>query len=167
MRASWNFVGFLKHVLTFLVCVYICLLESRQVNKINVGYATVAKKVDVKRLKRDLWLELEQALSSRKKENAIRDDKSASSTSENEISVDQENDETFPGETEEPKPLSFQAVVSDMQKSQAQGDVTLPFYFICTLHLCNEKGLALESCGLNDFRIHGSKDAMAGILSQQ
>mmetsp|Transcript_43027 Transcript_43027/g.104050 ORF Transcript_43027/g.104050 Transcript_43027/m.104050 type:complete len:929 (+) Transcript_43027:106-2892(+) len=141
--------------------------DVRKVNKINVGYATVAKKVDVKRLKRDLWVELEQALSSRKRRNAILDDDSATSSVENKIFVDQKNDENFPEEKEEATPLSFQSVVSDMQQSQAQGDVTLPFYFICTLHLCNEKGLALESCGLDDFRIHGSADAMAGILSRQ
>jgi condensin complex subunit 2 len=43
-----------------------------------------------------------------------------------------------------------------MQSTQTQTDVTLPFYFICVLHLANEKGLALESMGLEDFVIHSS-----------
>ena len=135
-------------------------------NKINVGYATVAKKVDVKRLKRDLWVELEQLLSSKKNENAILDDDSAASLVKDEDLVDRSNDENLP-EKQTMKSLSFQSVVSDMQKSQAQGDVTLPFYFICMLHLCNEKGLALESRGLDDFRILGNADAIPEILSQQ
>lgn len=34
--------------------------EVRKVEKIDIGYATVAKKVDVRRLKKDLWSELEE-----------------------------------------------------------------------------------------------------------
>lgn len=34
--------------------------EVRKVEKINITYATVAKKVDVRRLKQDLWAELEE-----------------------------------------------------------------------------------------------------------
>jgi condensin complex subunit 2 len=51
-------------------------------------------------------------------------------------------------------PPSFQDTVRDMQATQSQADATLPFYFICVLHLANEKGLALESMGLEDFVIH-------------
>ena len=40
-----------------------------------------------------------------------------------------------------------------MEANQPQGDVTLPFYFICLLHLANEKGLRLESTSLDDFVI--------------
>ena len=41
----------------------------------KVGYATIAKKVDVKRLKRDLWSELEQTFASKRQESdGIEDD---------------------------------------------------------------------------------------------
>ena len=31
--------------------------------------------------------------------------------------------------------------------------MTVSFYFICCLHLANEKGLKLESTGLDDFKV--------------
>jgi condensin complex subunit 2 len=114
----------------------------RKVDKIQVGYATVAKTVDVKRLKKDLWSELET--------NFVTADK------ENEPDEDMEEDEESKApitDVERPKFLSFRKTVQDMEVGQAQGDVTLPFYFICLLHLANEKGLRLESNGLEDFLI--------------
>ena len=35
--------------------------------------------------------------------------------------------------------ISFQDLVCDISGEQRQKDVTLPFYFICLLHLANEK----------------------------
>lgn len=92
----------------------------RKVDKVQVGYATVAKKIDVKRLKSDLWDELETEL------------------------------ETLESET---KTLSFQNTVQNMEARKTQVDATVPFYFICLLHLANENGLRLESQGLADFNI--------------
>ena len=105
--------------------------DIRKVDKIHVGYAMVAKKVDVKRLKKDLWSELECKMED--------DDEKQGDDKE---------------ETEKPL-LSFKETVQEMEKQgQSQTDVTLPFYFICLLHLANEKGLALESTnGLHDFSI--------------
>jgi condensin complex subunit 2 len=101
--------------------------DVRKVDKIQVGYATVAKKVDVKRLKKDLWSELETN-----------------------FELEEENY----SEKENNKPvLSFKDTVSEMETHKSQSDVTLPFYFICLLHLANEKGLRLESQGLGDFLI--------------
>lgn len=34
---------------------------------------------------------------------------------------------------------SFQDLVCEISSGQRQKDVTLPFYFICLLHLANEK----------------------------
>jgi len=120
----------------------------RKVDKIQVGYATVAKKVDVKRLKKDLWNELEAAFAS----VPVNKEKDA------------DEDESKEAETpavvqEELKCLSFKETVADMEANQPQGDVTLPFYFICLLHLANEKGLRLESTSLEDFIITSDKDA--------
>lgn len=109
-------------------------LDVRKVDKIRVGYATVAKKVDVKRLKKDLWNELETKLD--EEEKADDDDMEK-----------EDNDMEKEVET-----LSFKTTVEEMQQSQA--DVTLPFYFICLLHLANEKGLRLDSQGLYDIDIH-------------
>ena len=106
------------------------LSDVRKVDQVEIGYATVAKKVDVKRLKVDLWNELEERLSEEK---------------------------------EEAEPLSFHNVVHDLEASKSQPDVTLPFYFICILHLANEKGLRLASEGLEDFTIYEDKEAQESL----
>lgn len=115
----------------------------RKVEKVRVGYATVAKKVDVKRLKRDLWDELERTFAPTDEEKIDDEEKESSPMS---VALTPATDAH----------LSFQDTVREMQSTQAQSDVTLPFYFICVLHLANEKGLALESTGLEDFIIHSS-----------
>lgn len=130
----------------------------RKVDKIKVGYATVAKKVDVKRLKKDLWSELESRFAPPpppvvdEEKGMDRDD-----------SMQEDDEDSKAPETaavvEEPKTLSFKQTVTDMEANQPQGDVTLPFYFICLLHLANEKGLRLESTGLEDFVISSENGA--------
>jgi len=112
----------------------------RKVDKVSVGYATVAKKVDVKRLKRDLWTELEAKLEMDKNDDDFMDENKG----------DDDQEETAPKD----KCLSFQDAVKDMEAQKTQIDVTLPFYFICVLHLANEKGLRLDSHGLDDFAIY-------------
>jgi condensin complex subunit 2 len=105
----------------------------RKVEKVHVGYATVAKKVDVKRLKKDLWDELES--------HFLSPDDMESKT----------DDHSVPDSTQR---ASFQTVVHDLESSKSQPDASLPFYFICMLHLANEKGLRLDSKGLGDFDIY-------------
>lgn len=113
----------------------------RKVQKTRVGYATVAKIVDVKRLKKDLWTELESTLVPVVEESEIGEE------------TNHTGGDIKPPEEEGHKKLSFNNTVAEMSVSQSQNDVTLPFYFICLLHLANEKGLRLESQGLEDFFI--------------
>lgn len=108
----------------------------RKVDKVMVSYATVVKKVDVKRLKRDLWTEVDSHLKTQANQEQ------------------EEKDEDFPVTPKSSGPLSFQNTVRAMEEEKAQVDVTLPFYFICILHLANEKGLRLDPKGLEDFEIH-------------
>jgi condensin complex subunit 2 len=155
--------------------------DVRKVNKIKIGYAKIAKKVDVKRLKRDLWIELEHTFANNainnnnneEEEAKNQDDDDALSTAstvsdpdpvlagtsdgdENENNTDEDAAAKTTATATTATTLSFQDTVRDMQMNESQPDVTLPFYFICILHLCNEKGLALESSGLDDFIIHSS-----------
>ena len=116
----------------------------RKVDKVSVSYATIAKKVDVKRLKRDLWTELEAYFEAH--EEKEEDDFMAT-----------------PQKLDPSEPLSFQKTVQAMEAAKTQADVTLPFYFICILHLANEKGLRLDSKGLEDFEIHHG-DGSGGSL---
>lgn len=112
--------------------------EVRKVQKIDINYATVAKKVDVRRLKRDLWAELEE--------------KTAVIPPEEFSDAANDRDDIYanPPVT---KAVSFKETVETMEKAQSQHDVTVSFYFICCLHLANEKGLKLDSTGLEDFMI--------------
>ncbi|VEU44152.1 unnamed protein product [Pseudo-nitzschia multistriata] len=145
------------------------LEDIRKVNRIKIGYATMARKVDVKRLKKDLWTELEQTFVSKTQDDIERNknsgDLSIKKTASDEKfrgsnSYDEFDDDIRSNAKIQPtniaQSLSFQDTVRDMQANQSQPDVTLPFYFICILHLCNEKGLSLESSGLEDFVIHSA-----------
>ena len=112
----------------------------RKVDKVRVGYATIAKKVDVKRLKQDLWNQLESQLFvdtidevDENENDKMQDDEAivnVANTSERASTV-----------------ISFQDVVRTLGQQQSQLDITLPFYFICILHLANEKNLRLEQGG--------------------
>lgn len=113
----------------------------RKVQKTRVGYASIATLVDVKRLKKELWTELESNFVLKEKGKEAGEE-----TSEVEGG-------TKPESEEEIQKLSFNDTIVEMSTSQSQSDVTLPFYFICLLHLANEKGLRLESQGLKDFFI--------------
>ena len=127
----------------------------RKVNKVNIGYATVAKKVDVKRLKKDLWNNIETKTTVKPEEKVTDNDAEEGG----DISVDKDNQEDdVPVEEkaeEKEGAISFQDTVKELAASQGQSEVTLPFYFICVLHLCNEKGLYLDQAGedLTDFII--------------
>lgn len=119
----------------------------RKVAKVRVGYATVAKKVDVKRLKRDLWNKLETTITSK---------------------VAADPDQGHEGSLSQPTKakdvaISFRETVQELEQQQAQTDITISFYFICILHLANEKGLLLEqqpskncdgNLSLDNFSIH-------------
>lgn len=87
--------------------------------------------MNVKKLKHDLWDHLSESLPEHPeatKENpviTISKDKIVASSSRQ-----AQNDE----------PVSFQDIINDMsQDSSQQKDVSLSFYFICLLHLANEK----------------------------
>jgi condensin complex subunit 2 len=131
------------------------LEDVRKVDKIRVQHATVAKKVDVKRLKKDLWTELEAKTALTPPINienidgcGDRDDICAGD-------VDEKNDEVSIKENISDKEISFKNVVENIGVNEKQEDVSLAFYFICVLHLANEKCLKLENGehGLNDFII--------------
>ena len=89
--------------------------EPTKVNKIEVHYERTAKKVDVKKLKESLWNK-----------------------------IDVEEDQVKP--TKE-APLLFTDVLKelpDSMSSEQASSVSVPFCFICLLHLANEKTLELH-----------------------
>ncbi|KAK9472478.1 condensin complex subunit 2/barren [Dipodascopsis tothii] len=94
-----------------------------------VNYARVAKRVDVKKLKDNIWDKLE-----------YHDD--AKDATAMDISV---RDASPPADDE---PKLFSDVVSNLKDAyapQALASISTSFCFICLLHLANEKGLNIEN----------------------
>ena len=125
--------------------------EVRKVEKININYAQVAKKVDVRRLKKDLWTELEEKTTWIKAEEF-----SDAMEEEKEVEEEEDDDDMYEDprpKNGEPQYVSFKETCEKLDNTQGQHGVTVSFYFICCLHLANEKGLKFDSNGLEDFMI--------------
>ena len=112
--------------------------EPAKVAKISINYAKVAKKVDVKALKSTIWTDL--------------CDSPAPSTAKDKDKGNAKKD-TFEGER------TFESLLASVEKRAGNevGEVSVALCFICMLHLCNEKGLALAQEGIEDLHISASK----------
>ncbi|KAL8675319.1 MAG: hypothetical protein Q9168_000276 [Polycauliona sp. 1 TL-2023] len=98
--------------------------QSRRLRPEYVQYARVAKKVDVRRLKEEMW-------------RGIGFEKDATA----QASLSPEAQAAGEYQT-----LRFTSVVNDLQRvypKQAMADISTSYCFICLLHLANEKGLSL------------------------
>ncbi|KAN0028103.1 hypothetical protein ACTFIV_009934 [Dictyostelium citrinum] len=112
--------------------------EPRKVSKIDINYARVSKKIDVKSLKTSVW--------------SIID-------SDNNNNNDNNNQTT---NTENIDERSFGSLIDDLKEEQNQlrlsnkptaGEISIPLAFICVLHLANEKNLTLNQDNINNFLI--------------
>jgi condensin complex subunit 2 len=113
---------------------------------VNIGYATVAKRVNVKKLKTDIWSKIDVECVSPTNENI--------NPNEKEKKVTDNNTNKTVNQVEK---MSFKNMVTDMSVNQEQKEVSLSFYFICLLHLANEKTLTIKGTqGMDDLII--SKD---------
>jgi len=155
--------------------------DVRKINKVEVKYATVSKKVDVKRLKRDLWSELELSTGMKEAEednndiesmkdnhddvnnSSVNDDSTQDHDDANASSIEDGNKDV--GDNNKPDIVSFKDTVDKIDASQSQNGITLPFYFICLLHLANEKGLRLDSPNLHDIIISADDGTLDPSLS--
>ena len=130
------------------------LRAPRLVEKIDIGFATTAKRVNVKKLKTDIWSHIDELeVSPGQGENNENGENETPNvgTSLKRTSVDKKGGAgTGAGEA-----LSFQELVCDIaNEEKCQKDVTVSFYFICLLHLANEKTLKIEGSPLmNDLII--------------
>ncbi|KAF8629060.1 hypothetical protein AX15_003559 [Amanita polypyramis BW_CC] len=107
--------------------------QTRRVRPEFVNYAKRAKRVDVRKLKENIWKGLDIVMTPRENE------------SENNMDVDEApaHPPTDPSE-----PRVFGQVIDGLQKSYPRDkmeDISTSFCFICLLHLANEQGLKLES----------------------
>ena len=94
----------------------------------SLRYATVAKKVDVRALKRQLWAEIEPPHAAAPAPAAARADATPRPFSELMGSVARQRADAAAA-------------------AGARDGASVAFYFICVLHLANEKGLTLEPSG--------------------
>jgi condensin complex subunit 2 len=95
-------------------------------------YATTSKRVNVGKLKKDIWGHLDEHIKAKAAillDSADKVDVEKTREGEKECALDGDDAAT----------LSFQEVVSEVAREQQQSDITVSFYFICLLHLANEK----------------------------
>ena len=136
------------------------LAQNKRVRPEYVQYARVAKKVDVRRLKEELWrgIGFEEVLPSTLLPVVLQliDIQTA------EV-ITPAKPVQFPSESNEDGGLKFTSIMNGLQQvypKQAMADISTSFCFICLLHLANEKGLALSSEeGLNELGICKDLDA--------
>ena len=117
-----------------------------KVEKIQIGYAKQAKKMDMRRLKSIEWDLLTTTLSAEKvdKENDDTEMNVEDKTSKVEIS---KGETTF-------KTLYNDLHISKKMPAQMAQNLSVPLAFVALLHLCNENNLALKSrLDLTDFTI--------------
>ncbi|KAF8475726.1 condensin complex subunit 2/barren [Kalaharituber pfeilii] len=104
---------------------------SRRVRPEYVQYAKVAKKVDVRRLKENIWKQLGMDMvNPTPQKSAVP------------------NPAPAPTPAAAPLPKTFTEVIHNLQRvypKEAMSDISTSYCFICVLHLANEKGLVLES----------------------
>ncbi|KAG5185912.1 condensin complex subunit 2-domain-containing protein [Tribonema minus] len=120
------------------------LKADRVVEKVEVKYATRAKKVDVRRLKHNLWQHID-AVVPPPLPHGVSPLRTAPATPQSAAAAAAAGDGATGGAAQpEPEPLLFSSVLDEVSSKEDQSGVTVSYYFICLLHLANEKGLRLE-----------------------
>ena len=151
------------------------LAPVRKVEVIDVKHATRAKRVDVKDLKIQLWSELASTTSVDKANAKAGKTDAGDASGENDNENEEENcspvkeavsangGKVVGKASPDEGIVSFAQTMKNVDEGQHQSGVTLPFYFICVLHLANEKNLCLEgSDDLSDFFISQGAQGVIG-----
>lgn len=122
--------------------------QSRRLRPEYVQYARVAKKVDVRRLKEELW----RGIGLEDPESVGYSPRSICSITDiaKDISAPTPSRSTPPTEAKKGPDgsLKFTSVMQNLQSvypKQAMDDISTSYCFICLLHLANEKGLVIEN----------------------
>lgn len=108
--------------------------STRRLRPDYVQYARVAKKVDVRRLKEELW-------------KGLGYPETQEDPNRSRLPTPPTEEEAVQKQKEEP-PLKFTNVMNDLKSVYPKAimdDISTSFCFICLLHLANEKGLSIEN----------------------
>ncbi|KAK4105495.1 barren [Parathielavia hyrcaniae] len=132
--------------------------QNRRVRPEYVQYARVAKKVDVRRLKEEIWkgLGIDGLGDPKNSNNNNPANRLMTPISPEKPATDSNSDGDGAANAEVPT-LKFTSVMNDLQRvypRQAMDDISTSFCFICLLHLANEKGLVISKTeGLEELLI--------------
>lgn len=122
--------------------------QSRRFRPEYVQYARVAKKVDVRRLKEEMWRNSGLALDNVDCLLLPIILRSLLTCLQVPSTFEQSPQPSTPLQLKDPSiPLKFTSVMNSLQSvypKQAMADISTSYCFICLLHLANEKGLTLE-----------------------
>lgn len=121
--------------------------QTRRVRPEYVNYARVAKKVDVRRLKEELWKGMGLELLEVRITLGSTPSTSADLTSHQKPADTSRLPPQQPDSTPDDEPLKFTSVMNNLQAvypKPVMDDISTSFCFICLLHLANEKGLVIE-----------------------
>ncbi|KAF9920653.1 hypothetical protein FBU30_009482 [Linnemannia zychae] len=140
--------------------------QPKRVKATSINFSKTAKKVDVKKLKDNIWKEMTQQ--SLKRQTGKDDhDRRRSKKANVEDQGKDEEDENERGNSDGDeynedgdyikKEQRFTEIIGGLGKVYPEHklrDISVPFCFICLLHLANEKGLEIEgSENLNELTI--------------
>lgn len=118
--------------------------KPKKIKSLAINYARSAKRVDVKKLKDNIWKELSgvdrNELSSKNEKN----------TSQSVDTIDHEENDDDDENNKIQRDFKFSEVVGglkNMYQEKNIKDISVAFCFICLLHLANEKDLEIISDG--------------------
>lgn len=117
--------------------------QSRRLRPEYVQYARVAKKVDVRRLKEEMW----RGIGFEEVCRTTSQSWSQALIAVQPIPPQAAGPSETPLKSDEP-PLKFTSIMNNLQQvypKQAMDDISTSYCFICLLHLANEKGLTIEN----------------------
>jgi hypothetical protein len=100
----------------------------------------------VRKLKTDIWQKINNTLHvSAPSDDEPQDDaENIDPASGRRLNIIPDADESVVKSKQTDDKLSFQQLISSLATEQRQADVSLPYYFICLLHLANEKVCSMD-----------------------
>lgn len=131
------------------------IAEPTRVEKIDINYAKVAKRVDVRQLKVGIWTKLCGGSEIERE----RDEKQETNTENSSYESSCEFPDVRDGGVQ-----NLQSIVSSIPSilpASSVSDVSVPYVFICLLHLANEKQLKItqgEGHSLKDLIVRAEAD---------
>ena len=150
--------------------------QGRRLRPAYVNYARTAKKVDVRRLKENMWKGMADTLMTElafpqpqpePEKDAEGDTDMLDADSFQQQPTPDPSGPPTPTEGHEQSEMAFTSMISDLQKvypEQQMQDISTSYCFICLLHLANEKGLVLDGDkeGMMEIRVRWDRGVGEG-----